>query len=65
MDYKLHKVCLRRGRSYIKSPKWLWHKRATINLKNKKDDQRFQYALTLALNYSEIKKKELKHILKN
>ena len=30
MDYKLHRVCLRRGRSYIKSPEWLLHKGATI-----------------------------------
>ena len=23
VDYKLHRVCLKRGGSYIKSPKWL------------------------------------------
>ena len=39
--YKLHKVCLKRGRSYIKSPEWLVNKRATINPKNKKDDKCF------------------------
>ena len=33
------------------------NKRATINPKNKKDDKCFQYALTLSLNYDEIKKK--------
>ena len=33
MDYKLHKVSLRRGRSNIKSPEWLANKRATINPK--------------------------------
>ena len=27
MDYKLHRVRLRRGRSYIKSPEWLLHKK--------------------------------------
>ena len=32
----LHKVSLKRGRSYVDSPKWLKNKRATINLKNKK-----------------------------
>ena len=54
MDYKLHKVSL--------SPEWLINKRATINPKNEKDDKCFQYALTLALNYSEIKKRELENI---
>ena len=38
MDYKLHRVCLRRGRSYIKSPEWLLHKGATINPRNENDD---------------------------
>ena len=60
MDYKLHKVRLKRGRSYIKSPEWLLYKRAEINPKNEKDDKCFQYALTLALNYNEIKKKSVK-----
>ena len=44
MDYKLHKVSLKRGGSYIKSPEWLMHKRATINPKNKKVDKCFQKA---------------------
>ena len=39
LDYKLHTVSLRRGGSYIKSPKWLANKKATINLKNKNDDE--------------------------
>ena len=39
MDYKLHRVCLRRGGSYIKSPKWLLHKKTTINPKNKNYDK--------------------------
>ena len=60
MDYKLHKVRLKRGGSYIKSPEWLLYKRAEINPKNEKDDKCFQYALTLALNYNEIKKKSVK-----
>ena len=64
MDYKLHKVPLKRGGSYIKSPEWLVNERATINPKNKKDDKRFQYALPLALDYNEIKKKELERIFK-
>ena len=43
--YYLHKTSLTRGGSYIKSPKWLGKKRATINPKNKKDENIFQYAL--------------------
>ena len=42
MDYKLHRVRLRRGGSYIKSPEWLLHKGATINPKNKNDDECLQ-----------------------
>ena len=35
MDYKLHRVRLNRGGSYIKSPEWLENKKATINPKMK------------------------------
>ena len=35
MDYKPHRVSLRKDGSYIKSPKWLLHKGATINPKKK------------------------------
>ena len=31
--YSLHKTTLKRGKSYIKSPKWLRNKGATINPK--------------------------------
>ena len=58
--YKLHKISLNRGRSYIDSLKWLKNKNATINPKNK-DDKYFQYALTLALNYQNIKKDPQKY----
>ena len=50
----LNKVSLRRVGSYINSPKWLKNKKATIIPKNK-DDKCFQYALTIALNYEQIK----------
>ena len=53
--YNLHKISLNRGKSYIDSPKWLKNKKTTINLKNN-DDKCFQYAITAALNYAEIKK---------
>ena len=52
--YNLNKVSLSRGGSYIDSPKWLKNKKATINPKNKYD-KCFQYTLTVALNYEQIK----------
>ena len=62
MDYKLHKVRLKRGGSYIKSSEWLVYKTATTNPKNEEDDECFQDAL--GLSYNEIRKKRLENILK-
>ena len=53
--YDLNKISLSRGVSYINSAKGLKNKKATINPKNN-DDKCFQYALTVALNYEQIKK---------
>ena len=53
--YKLHKISLNRGGSYIDSPKWLKNNKAIINPKNN-DDKCFQYALTVVLNHEQIKK---------
>ena len=53
--YDLKKISLSRGRSYTDSPKWFKNKKATINPKNN-DDKCLQYALTVALNYEQIKK---------
>ena len=39
LDYKLHRVRLKRGGSYIKSPNWLENKKAVINPKNENDDE--------------------------
>ena len=47
--YKLLKISLYRGGSYIDSPKWLQNKKATINTKNNYDKY-FQYAITVVLN---------------
>ena len=52
--YHLQKISLKRGGSYIDSPEWLKNKKATINPEN--DDNCFQYALTVALSYQNIKK---------
>ena len=54
LDYLLHKISLKRGQSYIKSPKWLINKRATINPQNN-DDKCFQYAITVSLNHQNIR----------
>ena len=64
MDYKLHRVRLRRGGSYIKSPEWLLHKKATINPKNKNDDECLRWSTISALNYNENMKKEFENIFK-
>ena len=53
--YNLNGKSLSRGGSYIDSPKWLKNKKTTINPKNY-DDKCFKYALTVALNYEQIKK---------
>ena len=64
MDCKLHRVRLRTGGSYIKSLEWLLHKIATINLKNKNDDECLRWSTISALNYNEIMKKEFENIFK-
>ena len=64
MDYKLHRVRLRRGRSYIKSPEWLLHKGATINPKNENYVECLQCSTISALNYNEITKEEFENIFK-
>ena len=54
MDYELHRIRLRKGGSYIKSSEWLLHKRATINPKNKNDDECLWWSTISALNSNEI-----------
>ena len=49
--------------SYIDIPGWIKNNKATINLINQKDRKYFQYAVTVALNYEEIKK-DLQRITK-
>ena len=51
--YHIHKISLRRGRLYIKSPEWVINKRARINPKSK-DNKCFQYSITVALNHQNI-----------
>ena len=53
--YKCHRINFNRGGLYIDSADWIKNKKA-INPMNKKDNKCFQYAVTIALNYQEIKK---------
>ena len=52
--YHLQKISLERGGSYIDSPRRLKNGKATMNPENN-DDNCFQYALTVTLNYQNIK----------
>ena len=56
MHYNFHKVNLNCGGLYIDSPDWIKNKKATINPVNKIDNKYFQYVITVALNYEQIKK---------
>ena len=64
MNYKLHKISLRRSGSYIKHSEWLVNKRATINPKNENNDECWQWLTISPLNYNEITKKEFENIFK-
>ena len=50
LTVRIHKINLKTRKWYIKSPDWIFNKRATINLKNK-DNKCFQYAIAVALNH--------------
>ena len=54
LEYHLHKISLNRGSSYINSPEWIKNKGVTINPKNTKDNNCFQYAITAALNHKNV-----------
>ena len=60
--YKYHKINPNRGGS-LDSPDQIKKKKAAINPINKKNNKCFQYAVTVALNYEEIKR-ELQRITK-
>ena len=60
--YEFHKIDIIRAESYIVSPNWIIHKKATINPKNEKYNKCFQWAIISGLHYNKIKEKELKKI---
>ena len=53
---KFYSIKSKRGRSYIKTPKWVSDKKATLNPKNTKDDLCFAYSIVAALHHEEIGK---------
>ena len=53
LSNSFHKISLKRGKSYIKSPEQITNKRTTINPKNK-DKKCFQNSITVALNRQNI-----------
>ena len=53
LSYHVHKISLKRGKSYTKAPEWVINKRVTINPINK-DNKCFQYSITVALNHQNI-----------
>ena len=64
MNYIFHKIDLKRSGSYIETPHWIKKKKATINCHNRKDYKCFQYAITTALNYDEIKENNHRRVKK-
>ena len=54
LEFRLHKISLNRGSSYIESPEWIKNKGATINPNTTKNNNCFQYAITVGLNYQNI-----------
>ena len=59
--FKCHEINLNRGGPNRDSPDWIKSKKkkkTTINPINKKDNGCFQYAVTVLLNYEEIKDPE-------
>ena len=49
--YKCHKINFKQSRLYIDSLDWIKNKEPTINHINKKDNENFQHAVTVALNH--------------
>ena len=54
LDYKLHDIKFKRRGSWIRSPKWIRDKAATVNPKNKGDNNCLQYAVPATLDHQNI-----------
>ena len=53
--YHFHEIDLKRGSSYINSPKWVKTKGVTINPIKTKDNRCLQYVVAVALNHKNIR----------
>ena len=53
---QFHSIELKRGSSYIHSPKWIEKKKATINPQNTKGHYCFAYSIVAALHHEKIGK---------
>ena len=53
-EYHFHKISLKRGSSYIPSPKWLINQKSTLDPHKTEDNWCFLFAIVLALNYQSI-----------
>ena len=51
---QFHSIELKRGSSYIPSPKWISDKKATINPQNTHNNKCFKYATIAALHHQEF-----------
>ena len=58
--YHFQKIDIRRAESYIMSPDWIAGKKATINPKNEKNNQCFQWSIISGLKHNKISEKYLK-----
>ena len=56
LHYKCHKINFKRGESYINFVDRIKSKKAAMNPINKNDNNCFQYATTVTLNYEKIGK---------
>ena len=54
LNIHFNKIDLKRGESYIETPKWVKSKKATINPKNAHDVYCFMHATTIALYHKEL-----------
>ena len=64
LDYKRHRVRLKRDGSYTKSPKWLENNKATMSPKNENDDECLRWSIISTLSYNDIMKKRGWNIFK-
>ena len=51
LDVSFYQLNLTRGSSYILLPSWIANKKAVINPKNEHDEERFKWAVTVALHH--------------